>query len=250
MKDTGISRQVMNVFRPRSLVEAEYSISKTQNDLMDYVMGLVAAEPEEYRDNLVYEIKIKDLIPFYDIDNEKNIYTIFRNMVSMSIKDTFMIKGPDGEDVECFWVQTAYYDNKTCRIKVKLGEDFKAILNAIKMEKGPGAYYCLSTTFPLSSQYSKRIYYMCKEWAGKGSSNIRYDTVSGLRAKLCVPESYRYGIFKIRVLEKAVEEINEKTDINVSFEERYENVPGGKKVVGITWHIQKKNQTIIGPEDL
>lgn len=244
------NKQEVCVFRPRKLVEAKYGITKTQNDVMDYVIGVVLAEDDVDRSNLVYELKISDFVPYYDASNEKSIYTNFRNMVSMSIKDTFLVESEDGRDeAECFWAQSAYYDNVDHRVKVKLGEDFKNILNAVKKERGAGAYYNLSTAFSLSSQYSKRIYYMCKEWAGKGSTNTRYDTVDGLREKLRVPGSYCYGMFKERVLEKAVDEINKKTDITISYDEIKKKGLGGSKVIGVTWHIQRKSQIAGGQVD-
>lgn len=89
----------------------------------------------------------------------------------------------------------------------------------------------------MGSMYSKRLYIMFREWLKTG---IRYDKVDMLRDKLQVPKSYIYGMFKQRILDTALKEINETTDIYVSYTEEKLPVRGGMKVTGLTFEIKKK----------
>lgn len=232
-----------NIFRPRAIIEAEYDIKKSENDLIDYVMAMIAS-PLDEDENLVYEINVKNMLPLYNNTMDSgSLYKLYRGKIETLMNQRFKITSPDGNEHYIFqWVQFASFNDITKVITLKLGEDFKKLLTEIKYVKGPGAYYDLSVTFPLSSQYAKRLYYMFKEWTGSGSTNIRYDNINDLRRKLCIPSSYKYSNFKQRIVIDAVNEINEKTDIRISYVEKKTKCNGGEKVTGITWMIEKKKE--------
>lgn len=60
------------------------------------------------------------------------------------------------------------------------------------------------------------------------------------RDKLQVPKSYKYNMFKQRVLDMSLKEINDSTDIYVTYSEIKQPVRGGQKVVGLTFQIKEK----------
>ena len=85
---------------------------------------------------------------------------------------------------------------------------------------------------------------MLKEFEKTG---WRKDLVVDLRQKLCVPDSYNYGRFKKNVLQDSVAEINEKTDLIVSFDE-HKKKKGGKgrsPIERIDWTIKHKSPVIV-----
>ncbi len=88
--------------------------------------------------------------------------------------------------------------------------------------------------FKLSSEYSKRIYTMFKQWEKLGKYEV---SVEEWQKLLEVPKTQKmYGEFKRKVLEVAKNQINENTDLIVDFKE----IKTGRKVTGLLWTIGKQ----------
>lgn len=88
--------------------------------------------------------------------------------------------------------------------------------------------------FKLSSEYSKRIYTIFKQWEKLGKYEV---SVEEWQTILEVPDSLkRYDNFKRKVLEVAKKQINDNTDLLVDFKE----IKTGRKVTGLIWTIGKQ----------
>lgn len=103
--------------------------------------------------------------------------------------------------------------------------------------------YTLEQTAPLENVYSIRLYEILIQWRSKGLTPVcEYERLKG---QLGVDDDkYRYkdgrhkkGDFKVKVLQKAVDEINSLTDLTVKFQ----NVKKGTSVYGykFSFHIPK-----------
>ena len=94
--------------------------------------------------------------------------------------------------------------------------------------------YYLENILELKSFYSIRIYELVKQYENIKSREI---TIDELKEILDIGNSYKlYGHFKEKVLTVAQKEINEKTDINLTFEE----IKKIRKVTGIKFNIERK----------
>lgn len=87
----------------------------------------------------------------------------------------------------------------------------------------------------LNSVYSVRLYELLKQWLEAKKANFELELLRG-QLGLGVSDYVRMSDFKKRVLDLAVNEINEKTDLNVS----YTNVKQGRKIVGFNFKILEK----------
>lgn len=97
--------------------------------------------------------------------------------------------------------------------------------------------YLLEQTASLNSVYSVRIYELLVQWLSARKATFELETFRG-QIGLGVNEYKRMSDFKKRVLDLAVNEINEKTDLTVS----YKNKTQGRKVVGFNFTIKQKPQ--------
>ena len=128
-------------------------------------------------------------------------------------------------------------------IEVELSKSAKKLLIAM-IEDEPDTYTKLKYSMRLTGKYTHALYDMLKEFEKTG---WRKDFVIDLREKLCVPNSYNYGRFKKNVIFDSVNEINEKTDIEVSFTE-HKKVDGGKgrkSIERIDWIIKKRKTIVV-----
>ena len=227
-----------SAFRPQSLVEAKMTMAKCGYDIIDIVLSKINTV-EDIEHNLFYEIKVSDYADLLGLKHSKNAYRkMARACESMQGKGFELYRDRVGKKKKFYvWFPSIDYDEERQSVILELHKDTKAMLVDAKRNKESITYYTLRYVLPMKSQYSKRIYYMCKEWTSTGK---RFDLIDDLRLKLDIPKSYRYGMIKKSVFDKAVEEINELSDLTISYTETYEKGRGGAKVVGITWTIKEK----------
>lgn len=98
--------------------------------------------------------------------------------------------------------------------------------------------YDLEQVAGLNSKYAIRLYEIVIAWKSNGKTN--QIGLEQLRDRLGVfdDEYQRMELFKRKVLDKSVAEINEKTEINLSYEQHKQ----GRKIVGFTFTIKQKSK--------
>lgn len=240
-----MTKRKETAFRPQNLVEAKMSLdNKAGYDLIDIVLCIINEEPETDYTNLSYEIKVADYAKLMGLKHKKNAYRKMEQACEvMQDKGFDLYQSKNTKKHKHYtWFPMIDYDEERQSIILEVHRDTKAMLISAKINKEPITYYGLRYVLPMKSQYSKRIYYMCKEWLNS-DDKTRFDNVEDLKQKLDVPQSYRYGMFKKSVLDKAVAEINELSDIKIAYSEVFEKGRGGLKVSGIIWNICKKGES-------
>lgn len=93
----------------------------------------------------------------------------------------------------------------------------------------------------MKSRYSKRIYLMCREFIGSGVRFCDNDW-DLFKEKLQIPSSFNFYHIKTKVLEPAIKEINQLSDIDVSYTIVEEKQRGGSKPIAIKFEITKKKE--------
>ena len=95
--------------------------------------------------------------------------------------------------------------------------------------------YELKQVVGLQSEYAIRLYELIIQWRSVGKTNPI--SLEGLREKLGLVDEYkRIEAFKRRVLDLAVKQINEHTDITVD----YEQYKQGRVIMGFTFKFKLK----------
>ena len=104
--------------------------------------------------------------------------------------------------------------------------------------------YELKQVVGLQSEYAIRLYELIIQWRSVGKTNPI--SLTELREKLGLVDEYkRIEAFKRRVLDLAVKQINEHTDITVEYEQHKQ----GRVITGFTFRFKvKKDKKKIGAE--
>ena len=98
--------------------------------------------------------------------------------------------------------------------------------------------YELKQVVGLQSEYAIRLYELIIQWRSVGKTNPIF--LSDLREKLGLVDEYkRIEAFKRRVLDLAVKQINEHTDITVEYEQHKQ----GKVITGFTFKLKMKTKS-------
>lgn len=206
--------------------KARYSLSLQQQKVLCYLIS-------ELKETDTHETeKLFDIKAFYDFMevNNKDYDKVRQCLKALSDK-SWWVKADDGADVLVRFLNTVRADKRTSKVRIKFHEDMMPFLQHLKSEY---TQYKLWYTMTMRSEYSLRLYELLKSVANK---QIWYFDIQELK-KIFMCENYtRFNNFKARVIEPAVTEINEKTDITVS----YELFKDGKSYIGIEFEIRYKS---------
>jgi plasmid replication initiation protein len=160
------------------------------------------------------------------LDAEKNL-----------LERRFSFLDTDDRMVKSRWVQRVKYLDDESSIEVILTYD---VVNEITRIDGYEQFftkYLLAQTASMKSAYSVRLYELLVQWkTAKKTPLLQLDC---FREQLGVDDT-EYKLmsdFKKRVLNVAVDEINEKTDLKVS----YEQVKKGRTITGFKFKVLTKD---------
>ena len=206
--------------------KARYSLTRNQQVLLNYLIS-------ELKETDTHEtVKTFDIKTFYDFmeKGDKDYDKVRRDLKALSDK-SWWIKDKNGDDVLLRFLNTVHTNKYSGKVQIKFHEDMLPYLQHLKREF---TEYKIWYTMTMHSEYSIRLYELLKSAEGNQTWYFEIDYLK----QLFMCENYkRFNDFKKRVLEPAVEEINTKTDINVS----YELFKSGRAYTGIEFYITAKN---------
>jgi plasmid replication initiation protein len=144
----------------------------------------------------------------------------------------------DGKIVKSRWIQQVRYLDDEGAIELVFT---LAVVNGISRIDGAEDFftsYLLEQTASMDSIYSVRLYELLVQWkAAKQTPMFELET---FRDQLGVEASEYKAMcdFKKRVLQVAIDEINEKSDIKIS----YEQVKKGRSIAGFKFKVLAKDK--------
>lgn len=201
---------------------------------------------------LEYEFSIVDYARTCGFDTGGKFYNDVKATLK-SLRDKSMwLTLPDGSETTVGWLAKATTNKKSGIAKIKIDEDLAPYLFDLKNKF---LSYGLKNILNMKSQYSIRLYELLKSYHDMKIGQIdrrkaaekdiapheTYWTVEldELKKRLMTEnvKSYsNFNLFKTKVLVIAQKEINELTDINISFEP----ITQGRKVVQIRFKVCRK----------
>ena len=149
------------------------------------------------------------------------------------INRSFTYHNERGKKVVVTWVIRATYEegyislNFPAEVLIML-QEFDKINTFTKYKK--------EDVLKLRGEYSIDLYHLAKKHQGMKGFEM---TLEDYKSELALPPSYdRINNLKARALHSPINEINDKTDITVS----YKNITRGRKVVGFKFTVKAKSR--------
>ena len=133
------------------------------------------------------------------------------------------------------FVQRATYNEGKGFVEVMFGNDIIPLITRLSKEY---TEYELMQIRNLNSVYALRVFEMLMQWKILGKTPLV--TIEDLRSRLGIA-GHQYKLmsnFKKRVLDLAINEINEHTDITASYKQHKQ----GKAITGFTFTFKKKKE--------
>ena len=223
------------VVKDNALIEASFNLSLIEQRLM--LMGIVEARQlPDLTLNTPIKISVKSYIQQFSAD-KANGYTQLKTAVNTLFDRQFSyFDESSNEKFKERWIYKAsYMDSKGYVILFFT----PIVISMISRLYANFTQYLLDEVSDFKSKYSIRLYELVIKWLSNGKTQ-KYE-LSDLRAKLGLSDTeYKtMSLFKANVIDRAVNEINKKTDITVS----YEQFKQGRTITHILFKIKQKPQS-------
>src|SRR5699024_7349199 len=186
-----------------------------------------------------FKVPIKEFTEFLGIKDPN--YSYFKANIKQLMKKVIEIEQPDGSWKLFQWVTYADYIKSEGTIEIEIAPRLYPYL--INLENN-FTKTRLEVILSFNSLYSSRLYQLLKKWSKLTKWTVELDELKHL---IGVPTTIdkngakvfkltRYNHFKTRALEKALNEINKYSELEVTFDENKK----GRKITAITFYIKNK----------
>ncbi|PRX16922.1 replication initiator protein [Orenia metallireducens] len=216
------------IVKHNKLIEANYKLTLQEQKLILVLAAAIKKDDTKFEQCIFSVTELADTLNL----NKEAYYSELKEITEKLLSRVLTINEPDG-CLQISWLSSAKYYDELGKVELSFAEKLKPYL--LQLSNHFTKLEC-KKLISLSSIYAIRIYELCKQYERLKRREI---TIKELKRILQIEDikSYnRYNNFKRRVLLKAQEEINEKTDLKIDFEE----LKTGRKVTAIKFIIKKK----------
>lgn len=183
---------------------------------------------------LEYEFNIRDYCKVcgFDYDNGQNYIDVKATLKHLRDRSMWLTM-PDGSESLVGWLSKVRTNKKSGIAYIKLDEDLVPYLFELGQRF---TQYQLYNILAMKSAFSVRLYELLKSYAFQKEKMFELDELKKLLGVENVASYEHFGLFRKKVLEKALEEIAELTDLNVDFDP----IKKSNKVVKVRFRIKLK----------
>jgi len=204
-----------------------------------HIVQLAIVDARETGTGLTTDTPLRiDALRYADVfdTTRQNAYIRMKEAEETLFNRRFSFFDEDGKLVKSRWIsQVKYLDNEGA-IEIVFTPAVVQGISRINGVKEFFTQYLLSQTSQLKSVYSTRLYELLIQWKNTGKTPIF--KIQDFRAQLGldINEYKLMSDFKKRVLDLAVSDINEKTDIKTN----YQQYKKGRSITGFSFTLKNK----------
>jgi plasmid replication initiation protein len=217
------------VIKSNDLIQkSRFDLGTQEQKIVLYLISKIRPEDTELHE---YEFSIVEFCKICGIDyaNGKNYDNIKKTIKSLNDKSIWVTLN-DGGETTMRWIERPYINKNSGVIKIKLDELMKPYL--LQMQERFTQYELLYT-LPMKSQYAIRLYEILKSYEWKKSVEMDLENLK----RMMKAEHYtRFYDFKKKVIEIAMREIDDYTDLKVEYTLKKK----GKQFTSIVFQIGTK----------
>jgi plasmid replication initiation protein len=223
------------VVKSNRLIEASYRLTLTEQQLILFAIVRSREEQKGLFSDLPITIRAADFAKQFNTNSEtvyRDLQNALKNLFNrfVVIHDIHPESGAERKK-ETRWISEASYVNNAGLVEFIFAP---AVIPFITRLEKEFTTYRISQIGNMTSIYAVRIYELLVQYLSIGKREL---TVGELKKTLELEDEYsRILDLKIRVIDVAMKQINEHTDIDVS----YEQIKTGRFVTSFIFSIKKK----------
>lgn len=215
------------VVKSNQLIEARYELSLNEQKIILYSISKIDKGKENFN---IITVGVKDFFKLLDTSTDR--YTELRETVRTLRGKEIIINTPQGEIITG-WLASIEYKQDTGTIDLEFSQKLTPYLLQLKERF---TRYQLRNILYLKSKHGIRLYELMKQYQVIGKREFKLEEI---KQKLFIEGQYEriYDLERF-VLKPALKEINEHTDITVS----YEKLKTGRSITSILFKIECKDK--------
>jgi plasmid replication initiation protein len=231
--------------RNQMVVQSNDFIRHSRNQMtpqeMNIIYFLISKVKPTEKDFTTVTLNVEEFCEICGINESGKNYTdIKKTLKSIADKSAWVEKSQDIEKL-VRWVDTYEIRRSSGTITAVLSQSIKPFLLGL-INKGFYTQAELVTFLALKSRYSKRMYEILKSYLDTSEEKryrlvIQKFEIMELKRMVAAEKYARFADFRVRVLDIAMREINEVTDISVTYTPKKK----GRITTQISFSIQLKN---------
>ena len=218
------------VVKHNAVIESCYSLSVFESRIILHCIGQIDSMGE-LTTSKTFTLTANEIIEASGLSSN-NSYRCLQDAVKKLYDRSVIIKLNENKTLETRWISSALYEKNEGIITIRFAHDMIPYLSEITKNF---TKYRLNNILLFKSSYSIRIYELLMCW--QGCTHIA--EIDWLKEKFELSGKYsRLLNFKIRVINPAIEDINNFSDLTVS----YTDIKQGRHITAFKfeWHPKKK----------
>jgi plasmid replication initiation protein len=225
------------IVKDNALIQASYTLDTVEQRLILLAIAEARETGHGITENSLLEVHASSYINTFNVEKH-TAYTVLRD-ASKSLFDRYVtyhdINPKTGKDrsFHCRWVDKIGYEPQTGIVFLRFTQDIVPLITRLEENF---TKYELEQVSRLTSSYAIRLYELLIQWRSAGKTPI-FD-LSIFRQQLGV-EAHQYKTmsnFKTYVLDFALKQVNELTDITA----KYEQHKKGRSISGFSFSFKQK----------
>lgn len=214
------------VVKDNTLINASYTISLTEQRILLLSISKAQNSGVEINHNDYITIHAAEYVDAFGA-NEKSVYSSLKDACTTLFRREFSYK--EGKTlVQSHWLQSSKYHEDSGSIEILFAKELIPFISQLKKRF---TSYFLQDVAEMTSVYAIRLYELIIAWKSMHKTPIF--EIDDFRMKLGVElhEYPRMHDFKKRVLDVAINQINELSNIQVEIEQHKR----GRKIIGFSF---------------
>ena len=226
------------VVKDNLLINASYNLEVTEQRLILLAIINARQTGNGITADSKLEIHASDYASRFDVTND-GAYRALKNAVLNLFDRQFSFKEEDRNGkigtVKSRWVSRIKYIDDSATLEITFAPDVVPLITRLEQHF---TSYQIKQVAQLTGKYAIRLYELLIAWREVGK--VPQINLAEFRNKIGVEddEYMRMSDFKIRVLEPSIKQINEHTDINVTYEQHKK----GRSITGFSFRFKQKQE--------
>lgn len=228
------------IVKDNALIQASYTLDTVEQRLILLAIAEARETGHGISENSLLEVHASSYINTFSVEKH-TAYTVLRD-ASKSLFDRYVtyhdINPKTGNDrsFHCRWVDKIGYEPQSGIVFLRFTQDIVPLITRLEENF---TKYELQQVSQLTSSYAIRLYELLIQWRSAGKTPIL--DLAIFRQQLGV-EAHQYKTmsnFKTYVLDFALNQVNELTDITA----KYEQHKKGRSISGFSFTFKQKKNT-------
>ena len=207
------------VVKSNKVVEASYRLSLAEQRILLACIAKIHSGKDLLADNH-FEISVVEIADLAKLKNNEHVYQLLEETAEKLSKRQVIINDPDPDTPKTRkriinWLSSVDYQPGEGKVIIEFSPKIMPYLSQLSRDF---TRYKLRIVTQFKSTYSIRMYELLVQWLSIGKRELEVDW---LKKQLQVETNYpRVGDFKNRVIDVAVNEINQHSNIWVKYSQR------------------------------